>query len=115
MAERRRYDSELADRTIRKLAAVTDAELAADIRQAAAELLAVCEARSWRLARDHPMYAFVRDLGAVVVKLRRAVDALPAGAELDQVVEVGRIPLGEFWPPTPDWTDVTPAWSTCGR
>jgi hypothetical protein len=65
------------------------------------------EARSWRADRKDPTYALMRQLGAAVAELRRAFDALLADAELDGVVAVGRIPLGEYWPDTAAWTNIT--------
>ena len=99
MSRATRYDPDLAEQAVRDLAAVTDQQLAVDIRAAAVAVLArvdeLAAGRTWPMAaHDKATYATLRQAAEQLA-------ALPADAgPVDVRAAVAPI-LGVFWPNSP--------------
>jgi hypothetical protein len=96
----RSYDPELAKRSMRALAAVTDAQLAEEIRAAAAAVLELAE--TWRRGEGWPHGPMDRDTYASAAAAGKALTELPADAALPAVVAAVSPILGQWWPDRPD-------------
>jgi hypothetical protein len=86
------YDSDLADRSVRELAVVTDADLGAGIRTAYAELVELAKQR--RRVEGWPGEYWEKAAYAVLLDGRDAVAGLSDDVLLAAVSPV----LGQWWP-----------------
>jgi hypothetical protein len=91
----RAYDPELAERSVRELAGVTDAELAANIRAAYAAV--VDRAEAWRQT-GWPREHWERVAYAALVDGRDGLAKLPVDAPLPGLVQAVSPVLGQWWP-----------------
>jgi hypothetical protein len=96
----RAYDPDLAERSMRALAAVTDAQLAEEIRAAAATVLELAE--TWRRGEGWPHGPMDPNTYASAAAARKALTELPVDAPLPAVVDAVRLILGQWWPDRPD-------------
>lgn len=93
------YDPERAARSVRELAAVTDADLAGDVRAAAAAVVELAEA--WRRGPGWPRTETDRAAYATAAAAGTAVAGLDPGAPLQAVVAAVSPILGQWWPDRP--------------
>ena len=99
MSRSTRYDPDLADQAVRDLAAVTDQQLAADIRAAAVAVLA--EVNKLAAGPTWPSAAHEKATYATLRHAAEQLTALPVDAgPVDVRAAVGPI-LGVFWPNSP--------------
>jgi hypothetical protein len=94
-----RYDPDAARRGVRELAAVTDQQLADEIRAAAAAVLARVDELT--ASGRWPAHAQERLTHAALRRAAEALAALPAGAPAADVQAAAAPILGEYWPDTP--------------
>lgn len=89
------HDPERAERAVRELAAMTDAELARSIREAAAAVLALIDEGTVRLTG---LDWWAAD---AVEASRRALAELPSDATVPDLVAAVRPLLNAWWPDSP--------------
>ncbi|MFC0531371.1 hypothetical protein [Phytohabitans kaempferiae] len=94
------YDPQRAAESMRKLAAVTDAELAEQVRAAAAAVLELADV--WRRGEGWPHGPMDRDAYATATAVGKALADLPGDAPLAAVVATTGPILGQWWPDRPE-------------
>jgi hypothetical protein len=93
------YDPIMAARSVAEFAAMTDDQMAADIR---ADLEAVLTAwAAWRSSNEYPRTGpratLARDREALMTKVTEAYRGLPAGVDLAVLVKVSTALLNPAW------------------